>query len=64
MKMFAQLVGAGLVGILTLKVLGWIALPVLGLATGFFAFMLKVAVVLVVGWLVLRLFRGKRETVV
>jgi hypothetical protein len=63
MKMFTQLVAAGLVGVLTLKVLGWLALPILGLATGFGAFLLKVAVVVLVGWLVLRLFRGRRERV-
>lgn len=67
MKTFVQVATAGLVGFLTLKVIGWLllpilgfAIPVLGFATGVVAFLLKVAVVMLVGWLVLRLFRGKR----
>lgn len=62
----AQLVGAGVVGFITLKLLGLLAAPLLGLfaglaglTVGIVGFVLKVAFVVLVGWLVLRLFRRR-----
>jgi len=57
---FAQLALAGIAGIVALKVLGVLVLPILGLAVGIFALALKVLLVLAVGWFVLRLLRGRR----
>lgn len=59
----AQLTLAGIAGILALKVLGVLLLPILGLAVGIFALALKVALVLAVGWFVLRLLRGRKAEV-
>ncbi|NIP57444.1 MAG: hypothetical protein GWO00_05440 [Gemmatimonadetes bacterium] len=57
---FAQLALAGIAGILALKVLGILVLPILGLAVGIFAVALKALLVLAVGWFVLRLLRGRK----
>lgn len=70
MASFARLVGAGVVGLIALKLLGLLAGPLVGafaglaaLTVGFLGFVLKVGFVVVVGWLVMRLFRGRRTSV-
>lgn len=60
MKMFVQYTVAGLAGLVVLKLLGGILLPLLGLAFGLVSFVVKLLFVVLVGWLVLRLFRGRR----
>jgi hypothetical protein len=62
MKMVAQLALAGLAGFVTLKLLGWLVLPILGLTVGIFGFLFKVVIVVLVGWIVLRLFRRERPS--
>ena len=64
MKTFAQLAIAGIAGILALKIVGGIVLPLLGLAAGLLALAFKLTLVVLVGWFVLRALRGrKREAV-
>jgi len=60
MKMLVQYTVAGLAGLVVLKLLGGILLPLLGLAFGLVSFVVKLLFVVLVGWLVLRLFRGRR----
>lgn len=59
MKTFAQLAGIGLVGFVAFKLLGALIAPILGLAAGLLALVIKVALVMALGWGVLRLFRGR-----
>lgn len=61
MKTFAQLAIAGVAGILALKILGGLLLPLLGLAAGIFALAFKLMLVVVVGWFVLRMLRGRKR---
>lgn len=63
MKTFAQLAGLGLVGYFALKLLGLLAVPILGLAAGFLGVVVKVGLVVLVGWVVLRLLRGRKRKV-
>jgi len=59
-----QMVIAGIAGLLALKLVGWI-FSGLSFAVGFMLLFVKIAFVVAVGWLVLRILRGKkRERVV
>lgn len=57
MKTFAQWTVAGILGLLVLKLL----LGFLGVAVGFLAFAFKLALITLLGWVVLRVIRGRRE---
>lgn len=60
MKMLVQYAVAGVAGLVALKLVGGLLLPLLGLAFGFVSLVVKLAFMVVVGWLVLRLLRGSR----
>jgi len=55
MKRFAKVALAGLAAYAALKLVGGVLLPLLGLAVGLVALVVKVAIVIGVGWLVLNL---------
>lgn len=58
MKTFVQLAAMGVAGYLGFKLVSALLLPLLGLAAGLLGLAIKVALVMVVGWVVLRLLRG------
>ena len=60
MRTFGGLLVAGLAGTLALKVFGGLLLPLLGVAFGLLAFMLKAGIFLVVAYIVFSLFRRER----
>lgn len=60
MTTLLQYAVAGVAGILALKLVGGLLLPLLGLAVGLVGLAVKIAVVMLVGWLVLRVLRGRR----
>lgn len=60
MMRFAQVTVAGVVSIILLKLIAMFLLPLLGIAMGFFALMFKVALVVLVGYLVYSFFRRRK----
>ena len=57
MKTFAQWTVAGILGLVVLKLL----LGFLGVAVGFLGFAFKLALITLLGYVVLRMIRGRRE---
>ncbi len=60
MMRFAQVTVAGVASIILLKLIATFLLPLLGIVMGFFALMFKVALVVLVGYLVYSFFRRRK----
>ena len=54
-----QYAAAGVAGLVALKIVGGLILPLLGLAMGLLGLAVKIAFMVFVGWLVLRVLRGR-----
>jgi hypothetical protein len=63
MNFAAQLALAGVVGLVAWQILSWVLFPILGLAVGLVGPVIKIAIVVGLGWLVLRFFRGSRTSI-
>lgn len=61
MRSFGQMFIAGAAGILALKILAGLVLPLLGMLFGFVMLMLKVAVFALAIWFVISLIKGRRN---
>lgn len=61
MRTFGAFVLAGGVGLLSLKLLGGLLLPLLGVTFGLLGMALKIAVVFAIGYAVLSLLKGRRR---
>jgi hypothetical protein len=61
MRTFGAVVLAGGVGFLSLKLLGGLVLPIFGLALGLLGTVLKIAIIVAIGYFVLTLLRGRRK---
>jgi hypothetical protein len=61
MRTFGAVLLAGGVGFLSLKLLGGLVLPLLGLTLGFMGMLLKIAIIVAIGYFVLTLLRGRRR---
>lgn len=61
MKTFATLTVAGVAGLLVLKLLAAVALPVLGLAFGLLALIVKLAVIAALGYFVYSVLKKGRS---
>ena len=60
-KTAAQVTLAGAAGLLVMKFLGLLVVPVVGIVLGVFSMLFKVALVIVVGYVVLSLFKRFRD---
>jgi hypothetical protein len=61
MKTFATLTVAGVAGLLVLKLLAAVVLPVLGVAFGLLAFVVKLAVIIALGYFVYSVLKKARS---
>jgi len=64
MKMAAQVTAAGIAGLVALKVVGPLFFPIVGLVFGLFGLLLKIGLIVFVGYFVLEIFnrfRGEHE---
>jgi hypothetical protein len=60
MKMAAQVAAAGLAGIVALKVVGLFVIPIIGLIAGLLGVLLRIGLVMAVGYFVLTLLKRVR----
>lgn len=61
MRMFGAMALGGLAGLVVLKVLGALLLPLFGMVFGLFGLLMKVGLWIAIGYLVYTLLRGRRR---
>jgi len=61
LRPLAMVAGAGLIGVVALKLLGMLFLPLLGMLLGFFVWALKIALIVSLIWWGFHMFRKWTE---
>ncbi len=62
MRMVAQLSVAGVAGVLVMKLLGALMLPAIGILMGILSMLFKIALAMIVGYVVLSLIKRFRRS--
>jgi hypothetical protein len=62
MRMVAQLSVAGIAGVLLIKLLGALMFPAIGIVIGILSMLFKIALVMIVGYVILSLIKRFRRS--